>query len=100
LEITVGQYPGLCGIPEELISYIITKLNNTSDLYALMRCCKKVYHSVIDNQFLWKTLVVEKYKKEKLSTDLIQQPVMDWRTVYYEVNRIKSGRRTNIIIRE
>lgn len=100
LEITVGQYPGLCGIPEELISYIITKLNNTSDLYALMRCCKKIYHSVINNQFLWKTLVVEKYKKEKLSTDLIQQPIMDWRTVYYEVNRIKSGRRINTIIRE
>ncbi|XP_003245165.1 uncharacterized protein LOC100570921 [Acyrthosiphon pisum] len=100
LEITVGQYPGLCGIPEELISYIITKLNNTSDLYALMRCCKKLYHSVISNQFLWKTLVVEKYKKEKLSTDLIQQPIMDWRTVYYEVNRIKSGRRTIEIIRE
>ncbi|XP_015379792.1 PREDICTED: uncharacterized protein LOC107173678 [Diuraphis noxia] len=99
LEITVGQYPGLGGIPEELISYIMTKLN-TSDLYALMRCCKKIYHSVISNQFLWKTLAIENHKKAKLSTDLIQQPIMDWRIVYYEVNRIKSGRRTNTIIRE
>lgn len=100
LEITVGKYPGLCGMPEELISYIITKLNNTSDLYAFMRCCKKVYHSVINNKFLWKTLVVEKYKNANLSADRLLQPYIDWRAVYYEANRIKSGRRTNPIIRE
>ncbi|XP_022165430.1 uncharacterized protein LOC111030312 [Myzus persicae] len=99
LEITVGQYPGLCGIPEELISYIVAKLN-TSDLYTLMRCCKKMYLSVINNQFLWKTLTVEKYKKTKLSADITQQPIVDWRIAYYEANRLTSGRRTNQIIRE
>jgi len=102
LEITVGQYPGLCGIPEELISYIITKLN-PSDLYALMRCCKKMYHSVINNRVLWKTLAFEKYKNERLcstESDLPVHPDMDWRTLFYESNRITSGRRTNTIIRE
>lgn len=100
LENTVGQYPGLCGIPEELFSYILKKLDNTSDFYALMRCCRKMYHSVINNQFLWKTLVLEKYKNTRLSTSEIQQKIVDWRTVYYRLNRIKSGRKTNTIIRE
>jgi len=105
LEITVGQYPGLCGIPEELISYIMTKLN-APDLYALMRCCKKIYHSVINNQFLWKTLVIENNKRVQISDDLMQQivqhPITDWRIAYYEVNRIQCGCGiiTNTIIRE
>ncbi|CAI6364040.1 unnamed protein product [Macrosiphum euphorbiae] len=100
LEITVGQYPGLCGIPEELITHIVTKLNNPSDLYELMRCCKKIYHSVIDNQFLWKTIVVENYSHEAVVSHLIRDPILDWRLVFYEFNRLKSNRRVVDIIRE
>lgn len=100
LEITVGQYPSLCGIPEELISYITTKLNS-SDLYALMRCCKKLYQLVINNQFLWKTLVTRELNKLTIAQrNQIQQPIIDWRNYYYELQRKKSDRRNVTIIRE
>ncbi|XP_025190706.1 uncharacterized protein LOC112591192 [Melanaphis sacchari] len=62
LEITVGQYPSLCGLPEELIPYILAELE-PSDLNALMKSCKKIYHLVINNRLILKKLRLNRYKK-------------------------------------
>ncbi|KAE9539798.1 hypothetical protein AGLY_005050 [Aphis glycines] len=98
-EITVGQYPSLCGVPEELISYILTKLN-PPDLYSLMLSCKKMYHLVINNQLIWKKIVIE------LVTTLPEAPrllvnIPDWRLCYYDLNRtVKCKRKVVERIRE
>lgn len=100
LDTTVGQYPCLCGIPEELIIIIMTKLDS-SDLYALMRCCKKMYNLVVNNNSLWKKLVNEELKKvTNIQRNQIEHTITDWRNYYFELKREKSGRRRISIIRE
>lgn len=100
LAITIGHYPGLCGIPEELVLYVMTKLD-PSDLYLLMRCCKKMNHLATNNQFLWKQLVTHELKKETANQmSSIEQPIIDWRNYYFELRRKKSGRRKIMIVRE
>lgn len=97
LEITIGQYPNLCGIPEEIILYILKKLDSP-DLYALMRCNKKLKNFIVDNQILWKLLVIKELKKSD-GTNQMEPPITDWRNYYYELKRTKSGRRRIIIER-
>lgn len=91
---TIGQYPGLCGIPEEVILYVMTKLN-PSDLYALMQCCKKMNHLASNNQILWKNFVDEEMKKTfRTSRITIERwHFGDWRNYYYDLKRKVSGRR-------
>lgn len=91
LEITVGQYPGLCGIPEEIILCILKKLDS-SGLYALMRCNRQLKNIIIDNQILWKLLVSEEFRKND-GNNQTEQPIVDWRNYYYELKRTKSGRK-------
>jgi hypothetical protein len=99
LENTVGQYPCLYGIPEELIIIIITKLD-PSDLYVLMRCCKKMYNLVVNNNSLWKKLVNEELKKvTNIQRNQIEHTITDWRNYYFELKRERSGRKKITIIR-
>lgn len=100
LSMTIGQYPSLCGIPEELIMYIMAKLNS-SDLYALIRCCKKINNLASNNQILWKNLVAEELKKLSPSQrNQLEQQNTDWRTYYFELRRKISGRKRITLIRE
>lgn len=97
LESTIGHYPNLCGIPEELILHIMTKLN-APDLYALMKCCKKLKYLATNNQLLWKKLVAKKFGVQ--TEDITCDPRFDWRNYYYSLQRLKCGRKTTTIIRE
>jgi len=101
LEITMnGQYPCLCGISTELILYIMEKLD-TSDLYALMRSNRKMNYLAINNQILWKKLVIKEFKNVELNQrNQSIQPITDWRKYYYELRREKFGRKRTIMIRE
>lgn len=100
LALTIGQYPGLCGIPEELVLYVMTKLD-PSDLYLLMRCCKRMNHFATNNQFIWKQLVAHELKKETANQmSSFDQSIVDWRNYYFELKRKKSGRRKITIVRE
>lgn len=99
METTVGQYPSLCGVPEELISYILTKLK-PPDLYSLMLSCKKMYHLVINNQLIWKKCVIEEVEKLP-GTPRLPNHIPDWRNCYYDLNRtIKCNRKVVERIRD
>lgn len=93
----VGQYPCLNGISEELILYIMMKLD-VSDLFALMRSNKKMYYLAVSNQVLWKKLITKEF--EIVEFNQRTQPITDWRTYYYELRMKKFGRNRTIIIRE
>lgn len=94
LNITIGQYPSLCGIPEELTLCIMKKLN-ASDLYALMRCCKKLNYLANNNQFFWKHFVAKEF-----TLNTAQITVTDWRDYYYSLKMANSSRRKAIIVRK
>jgi len=93
----VSQYPCLCGISEELILYIMMKLD-TPDLYALMRSNSKMNYLAISNQTLWKKLVTKEFDNEEFCQR--HQSIIDWRSHYYELRRKKFGRNRTVIIRE
>jgi len=99
LEISMyaGQYPYLCGISEELILYIMAKLD-VSDLYALMRSNRKMNYLAVSNQSLWKKFMTKEFKNVEFNQKT--QPITDWRKHYYELRREKFGRKRTIIIRE
>lgn len=103
LDTATGQYPNLCGIPEELILYIMTKLESCN-LYALMRSCKKMNYIAINNQLLWKKIVFQELKKLKnKSNTQIEEPreehITDWRNYFYQLKKENSPRRRTTIIR-
>lgn len=99
LDITTGQYPNLCGIPEELIIHIMNKLESCN-LYALMRSCTKMNGIALNNQFLWKKLVIKELNDVK--TFKITEPlesITDFRLYFYRIRRQNSGRKTTSILR-
>lgn len=96
LDIAIGQYPNLCGIPEELILHIMTKLES-HNLYALMRSCKKMNYIAINNQLLWKKIVTREFKTN--SSTQLEEPITDWRNYYYQLKKEKYPRKRTTIIR-
>ncbi|XP_050427140.1 uncharacterized protein LOC126837323 [Adelges cooleyi] len=97
---TVGLYPGLCGLPEELILYIMDKLDSKS-IYAFMRCCKQTNELATKNQCLWKKLVINEFKDLPISTgNSIEHTTIEWRSLYFKLKRDKCGRKTTVIIRD
>lgn len=100
LDTSIGQYPCLCGIPEELIVIIMTKLHS-SDLCSLMKSCKKMNILAVNNNFLWKKLANEELKKvTNNQTNHPENTIDNWRNYYYELKRKNSGRKRIAIIRE
>lgn len=103
LDTATGQYPSLCGIPEELILYIMTKLESYN-LYAIMQSCKKLNYIAINNQLLWKKIVFQELKKlrNKPNTQ-IEEPreelITDWRNYFYQLKIKNSSRGRTTIIR-
>lgn len=88
LSTTTGQYPSLCGIPEELTLYIMSKLNSP-DLYALMRSCKHIHNLAMTNQILWKKLTIHDFPNEvNRDQDLIKF-ITDWRKYYFGLKKAK-----------
>ncbi|XP_050519928.1 uncharacterized protein LOC126893603 [Daktulosphaira vitifoliae] len=98
---TIGQYPGLCGLPEELILYIMTRLDSKS-LYSLMLSCKKLNDLAVKTQSLWKKLVYEEFKNSyhRGFHAINQHSINDWRLYYFKLKKEKCGRKTITIVRE
>lgn len=92
LDFTTGQYPSLCGIPEELIICIMKKLN-ASDLYALMRCCKKLSYLANSNQCLWRELAETEFQ-----TNTAQLTITDWKDYFYSLKIITLSRNKPTLI--
>ncbi|VVC24937.1 F-box domain [Cinara cedri] len=86
LDIVIGLYPNLCGLPEELILHIMLKLE-TTNLYALMRCCKKLYLLAINNQFLWKNIVIKKCCPLTVAKFIEGNEPVNWRENYLELKK-------------
>lgn len=105
LEITTGHYPGLCGIPAELILYIMKKLK-APDVYTLMRCCKKMNYFAKNNQSLWKKFVIEEFPEQYHNSKFTYMimgsllPINDWRKLYYSLKKDKHDKNRIQIIRE
>lgn len=93
LDITTGQYPSLCGIPEELIICIMKKLN-ASDLYALMRCSKKLNYLANSNQCLWKQLTATEFRM-----NTAQSTITDWKDYFYSLKIINCSRKKPTLCR-
>uniref|UniRef100_A0A2S2PT08 F-box domain-containing protein n=1 Tax=Schizaphis graminum TaxID=13262 RepID=A0A2S2PT08_SCHGA len=88
LEITVGQYPSLCGLPEELISYILKTGLRPIEFYSLMRSCKKMYQAVTNNRLLWKKFALKELFVIPVPTGLADtMKISDFRLMYYDILR-------------
>lgn len=101
LEITrfIGQNPSLCGIPEELVLYIMRKLDATS-LIALMKTCTQIKSLAVD-QNLWRKLVKEEFNLHiEYNQKLVDVPIIDWRKYFIDLKKERLGRKKTIIIRE
>lgn len=93
LDVTTGQYPSLCGIPEELIICIMKKLN-ASDLCALMRCCKKLNYLANSNQCIWRQLAAKEFQM-----NTAKFTITDWKDYFYSLQIMKHSRKKPTLIR-
>ncbi|XP_060852725.1 uncharacterized protein LOC132930718 isoform X2 [Rhopalosiphum padi] len=88
LETTGNYYPSLCGLPEELITYILKTGLKPIEFYSLMRCCKKMHHLVTDNRLLWKKFAIKELLIIPVPTGLKDTlSISDFRLMYYDILR-------------
>ncbi|XP_026805842.1 uncharacterized protein LOC113548933 [Rhopalosiphum maidis] len=93
LEITVGQYPSLCGLPEELVTYILKTGLKPIEFYSLMRSCKKMYHLVTNNRLLWKKFAIQELSVIPVPLGLRDTiSISDYRLMYYDILRKRAIR--------
>lgn len=100
LDVVSNLYPNICGLPEELILDIMAKLD-APHLYALIRCCRKLYLLAINNQFIWRKILIKEFSR--LTVDQFSQrnePVINWREYYFGLKRHKYCVRRTRIVRE
>lgn len=95
---SIGQYPSLYGIPEELLIIIMIKLQSP-DLFALMRCCKKMYNLAVNNSVIWRKLIECELMNPSEISHLIKY-AGNLRLCFYKIKKAVCGRNTVEMIRE